>query len=632
MTAEAGGRGHIARRAGVVSVAVLASRILGLVREQVFAVSFGAGKELDAFITAFRIPNLLRDLFAEGALSAAFVTTFTLELERRGEGAAWRLASLVVNALAIVVGGLCLLGIWFAPAITRAIAPGFADVPGKLELTVHLTRIMFPFLLLVALAAVAMGVLNTRNRFGIPAAASAFFNLGSIVGGLACVAWLAPGYLGTVLASVRGTAPPLDPALTSRAITGMALGTLIGGLLQLLVQVPSLWRVGYRYRPLLSVRDPALRQVLRLMAPATIGAAAVQVNVFVNNNFASFLGNGPVSWLNVAFRLMQLPIGLFGVAIGTVTLPLVSRHAARGDTDAMRTSIRQALELVALLCVPAAAGLAWFGVPVIGLIYEHGRFTAADTAAAADALAGYAIGLAGSPGRLAPAFYALATCARPRVILIAINYALNLFVRMLGFGATGLALSTSAVALANFGILLLMLRRRLGALGGGLTMAVVRIGVATGLMLVAALAVDATVARWMVPGAAVARRALRVAVVVPVAVAALGGVWRSSPSRLRRRRPSAGEPAARGAPRARGGARATRRAEVAEATGPRRTRTSLSNGRPSAAHSRRITFAPFLDADLFQEVDHAGTRDGTTGHRPGGCRGAGAERRASGAP
>src|SRR5262245_25050025 len=198
---------------------------------------------------------------------------------------------------------------------------------------------------------------------------------------------------------------------------------------------------------------------------------------------------------------MQLPIGLFGVAIGTVTLPLVSRHAARGDTEAMRTSIRQALELVALLCVPAAAGLAWFGVPVIGLIYEHGRFTAVDTAAAANALAGYAIGLAGYAGIkvLAPAFYALndaRTPMRVSVLSIAINYALNwLFVRVLGFGATGLALSTSAVALANFGILLFVLRVRLGPLGGGLTMTAARIGVATVLMLMAALAVDATVAR-----------------------------------------------------------------------------------------------------------------------------------------
>ncbi len=551
MTAEAGGRGQIARRAGVVSAAVFASRILGLIREQVFAVSFGAGRDLDAFITAFRIPNLLRDLFAEGALSAAFVTTFTQELERNGERAAWHLASLVVNALAIVVGGLCLLGIWFAPAITGAIAPGFAEVPGKLELTIHLTRIMFPFLLLVALAAVAMGILNTRNRFGVPAAASAFFNLGSIAGGLGCVAWLAPGYLGGVLASLHGApATPADPRLTARAITGMALGTLLGGLLQLIVQLPSLWRVGFRYRPTLAFRDPALAQVLRLMGPATIGAAAVQMNVFVNNNFASYLGNGPVSWLNIAFRLMQLPIGLFGVAIGTVVLPLISRHAAHGDADAMRTSIRQALELVALLCLPAAAGLAWFGVPVVGLIYEHGRFTPADTAAAAQALAGYAVGLAGYAGIkvLAPAFYALndaRTPMRVSVLSIAVNFGLNwLLVRGLGFGALGLALSTSAVALANFGILLAVLRTRLGPLGGGLGATLARIALATALMLVASVAVDATLAGWApLHLAPVLRHGLRVAVVLPVAAAAFWAACRmlglAVPSLRRRSRPSA---------------------------------------------------------------------------------------------
>src|SRR5438093_418180 len=196
---EAGGRAQLARRAGVVSAAVLVSRVPGLVREQAFAVFFGAGRELDAFITAFRIPNLLRDLFAEGALSAAFVTTFTWRLEHEGEAAAWRLANLVVNALAIVVSAITLAGIWFAPALVTAIAPGFADIPGKVELTVALTRIMFPFLLLVALAAVAMGILTTRHIFGVPAAASAFFNLGSIVGGLGCAAWLAPGYLSGVL-------------------------------------------------------------------------------------------------------------------------------------------------------------------------------------------------------------------------------------------------------------------------------------------------------------------------------------------------------------------------------------------------------------------------------------------------
>jgi putative peptidoglycan lipid II flippase len=523
---EAGGRAQLARRAGVVSAAVLASRVLGLVREQAFAVFFGAGRELDAFITAFRIPNLLRDLFAEGALSAAFVATFTQRLERDGEHAAWRLANLVVNALAVVVAVLTLVGMWLAPALVEAIAPGFAAIPGKVALTVHLTRIMFPFLLLVALAAVAMGVLNTRNVFGIPAAASAFFNLGSVVGGLGCAAWLAPGYLGSVL----GGGPPPDPALAARAITGMAVGTLAGGLLQLAVQMPSLRGVGFRYRPLLDFADPGVRQVMRLMAPATIGAAAVQVNVFVNNNFASYLGNGPVSWLNVAFRFMQLPIGLFGVALGTVTLTVVSRHGARGDHRALAATVGQALELVALLCLPAAAGLAVVGIPVIGVIYEHGRFTPFDTAAAAQALGGYAVGLAGYAGIkvLAPAFYALGDARTPMlvsVLSIAVNYGLNaVFVRRLGFGHLGLALATSAVALGNFALLYVFLRRRIGRIGGWSVVG--RIAVATAVMAGVTWGIDVSLA-GVVPGRGAARYALRLAATIPAAVAVFWGACRA---------------------------------------------------------------------------------------------------------
>jgi putative peptidoglycan lipid II flippase len=523
---EVGSRAQLARRAGVVSAAVLASRVLGLVREQAFAVFFGAGRELDAFITAFRIPNLLRDLFAEGALSAAFVTTFTQRMEHEGERAAWRLANLVVNALAVVVASLTLIGIWFAPTLVEAIAPGFAAIPGKVALTVHLTRIMFPFLLLVALAAVAMGVLNTRNIFGVPAAASAFFNLGSIVGGLGCAAWLAPDYLRSVL----GSGPPPDAALAARAITGMAIGTLAGGFLQLAVQMPSLRRVGFRYRPLLNFTDPGVRQVMRLMAPATIGAAAVQVNVFVNNNFASYLGNGPVSWLNVAFRFMQLPIGLFGVALGTVTLTVVSRHGARGDNRALATTVGQALELVALFCLPAAVGLAIMGVPVIGVIYEHGRFTPLDTAAAAQALGGYAVGLAGYAGIkvLAPAFYALGDARTPMLVSllsIVVNYALNwTFVRRLGFGHLGLALATSAVALGNFGLLYVFLRRRIGRIGGW--SAVGRIGVASAVMAAVAWGVDASLA-GVLPGRGALHHALRLAVVIPAAVAVFWGACRA---------------------------------------------------------------------------------------------------------
>jgi putative peptidoglycan lipid II flippase len=504
-----------------VSAAVFSSRILGLVREQVFATLFGAGRELDAFVTAFRIPNLFRDLFAEGALSSAFVATFTQAETRQGQAAAWRLANLVVNALALIVGTVCVLGLVAAPLITTAIAPGFEAIPGKTALTVHLTRIMFPFLLLVALAAVAMGILNTRNRFGIPAAASTFFNLGSIVGGLGCAWWLAPEYFAAL-----GTTGfrEVDPALTERAITGMAVGTLFGGLCQLLVQLPSLRGVGYRYQPILSFSDPGLRQVLRLMGPATIGAAAVQVNVFVNSNFASYLGDGPVSWLNVAFRFMQLPIGLFGVAVGTVALPTLSRLVADGDNAALTRTLRQSLELIALLCVPAAVGLAVLGVPVIGLIYEHGRFTHADTLAAAQALTGYAVGLAGYAGIkvLAPAFYALGDARTPMVVSlvsIALNAVLNwTLVRVLHLGHVGLALSTSAVAIANCALLYGVLRGRIGPLGGGLAATLSKIGVAAAVMGAAAAGLDAMLAP-LLPSTPVLRYAAGLAVEIPTCAA-----------------------------------------------------------------------------------------------------------------
>jgi putative peptidoglycan lipid II flippase len=520
--ASGGERRGLARRVGVVSLAVFSSRILGLVREQVFATCFGAGRELDAFVTAFRIPNLFRDLFAEGALSAAFVATFTQEEARRGEGGAWRLANLVVNALGLIVGGVCLLGIIFAPAITTAIAPGFASIPGKTELTVQLTRVMFPFLFLVALAAVAMGILNTRGRFGIPAAASTFFNLGSVVGGLGFAWWLAPEYFGALRTAHAGGG--VDPVLTERAITGMAVGTLLGGLCQLLVQMPSLRAVGYRYRPLLSFRDPGVRQVLRLMGPATIGAAAVQVNVFINSNFASYLGDGPVSWLNVAFRFMQLPIGLFGVAVGTVALPALSRHVAAGDTSGLTRTLRQSLELIAALCVPAAVGLALYGVPVIGLIYEHGRFRHEDTLAAAHALTAYALGLAGYGGIkvLAPAFYALGDARTPMLVSllsILVNLTLNwTLVHLMGLGHVGLALSTSAVALGNCALLYVFLRRRIGPLGGGLAGTLGRILLAAAIMAAAGVAMDATLASRL-PASAAARYALSLAIQTPVCVA-----------------------------------------------------------------------------------------------------------------
>ena len=453
------GRASVARNAGVISLAVTASRVLGLVRDQVFAALFGAGLQYDAFLTAFRIPNLLRDLFAEGALSAAFVTTFTQVQQTKGSEEAFRLSNRVATALMLVLSVICVVGWIFAPSIVYWLAPGFYDVPGKAELTIHLTRIMIPFLLLIALAAKAMGILNARNKFAIPAIAPVFFNLGSVIGGL---------FLGFTVGPSLGLSP----------IEGMAFGTLIGGFLQFAVQWPSLRRAGFRYRPMLDFYDPGVRQIMRLMGPAIIGTAAVQINVFVNTNFASEIVdpatgavlNGPVSWLSYAFRFMQFPIGVFGVAIATAALPPLSRSTSNPDYVEFRQTLAHSLALVFLLCIPSAVGLVVLGRPIVALVFEHGKFTSFDTVQTANALAAYSLGLAGYAAVkvLSPAFYALNDARTPMLISvgsIVVNFVMNSL--LVGpFGHVGLAFSTSTVALVNFLLLAVFMRRRLGRLGG----------------------------------------------------------------------------------------------------------------------------------------------------------------------
>jgi putative peptidoglycan lipid II flippase len=452
-------RAAVARNAGIISLAVMASRVLGLVRDQVFAALFGAGLQYDAFLTAFRIPNLLRDLFAEGALSAAFVTTFTQTLQSKGKEAAILLWNRVATLIILFITAISILAWIYTPAIVDMLAPGFFLVSGKADLTIELTRIMIPFLLLIALAALAMGMLNAFNVFGVPAFASAFFNVGSIVGGL---------LLGYVLGPPIGLEP----------IVGMAYGTVIGGFLQFAVQWPSLLRRGISYRPVISLSDPGVRQIIRLMGPAIIGTAAVQINVFVNTNFASTIinpvtgavTNGPVSWLSYAFRFMQFPIGVFGVAIATAALPPLSRSTANPDYTEFRQTLSHSLVLIFLLCIPSAVGLVVLGEPIVALIFERGKFTSFDTVQTANALAAYSVGLAGYAAIkvLSPAFYALNDVRMPMLISlgsVAINYVMNSL--LVGpFGHVGLALSTSTVALVNFLLLALFMRRKLRRLGG----------------------------------------------------------------------------------------------------------------------------------------------------------------------
>jgi len=437
------------RAAGVVGLAVLCSRVLGLAREQIFAALFGGGRIMDAFTIAFRIPNLLRDLFAEGALSTAFVTTFSKTVATQGEGAAWRLANKVATLTAVVLSAITVLGIVFAPWLVSVLAPGFEGE--KAALTVTLTRVMYPFILLVSLAALAMGLLNARSVFGVPAMASSFFNLGSIIAGVLLGYWL-------------------DPHFGTRAILGLAIGTLIGGALQLMVQLPALRRVGYRYHPDLEWRDPGVRSILRLMGPSVIAASTTQVNVLVNSVFASQLGDGPTFWLTVAFRLMQLPLGVFGVALGTVALPLLARMAATGQHRAFRVELARGMRLAFLMTIPASIGLIVLAEPIISVLYQHGRFTAYETAESAGALRFYALGLCGYAALkvLVNAFYAIDRRKTPMIVSIvavALNLLLNwIFTLHLGWGHRGLAFSTACVATSNFLILYLLMRSHLGRL------------------------------------------------------------------------------------------------------------------------------------------------------------------------
>jgi len=502
---------RIVRSAGVVSISVLASRVSGLVREILMARLFGAGQAYDAFLLGFRIPNLTRDLFAEGALSSAFVPTFTQYLSTKSKPQAAVLANLVATAVILLVGSLCILGMIFSPGLVWLLAPGFQEAPGKFELAVTMTRIMFPFLLLVALAAQAMGILNACNQFAVPAMSSTFFNVGSIGFGLAL------GFWG-------------GPRLGFSPIVGMAYGVVLGGALQLLWQLPSLHSSGFHFRFLWDWSHPGLRQIAGMMGPAILGNAAVQINVMVSTNFASTIhdpvtgADGPVSWLSYAFRFMQLPLGLFGVAIASATLPAISRSASLGQIDDFRRTLSRSLGMVFLLTLPSSVGLIVLGRSMIGAIYEGGRFHAYDTQQTALALSCYALGLGGYSALkvLTPAFYALNDARTPMLVSLAsilINYGVALaMVRSGALGHAGLAIATSAVAVFGFLAQFWILRRRMGGIHGrALLLSVIQISLASTVMGVAVAATSGGIHAWM--GATRLARLADLAISIPVGAA-----------------------------------------------------------------------------------------------------------------
>jgi putative peptidoglycan lipid II flippase len=495
---------RLARSAGLIGVATLSSRVLGLVRDMVQSALFATGLENDAFVLATRIPSLLRDLFAEGAMSAAFVPTFTRTLTTDGQPAAWRLGSLVVNALLVVTGVLVILGIVFAKPLASAYAGDFSRFPGKLELTTTLTRLNMPFLLLIAVAAAFMGMLNALHRFFIPAVSPAMFNVVFI----ACAVGLYP------VCTALGIPP----------IMSLTSGMLLGGVAQVLAQWPALRREGYRHQWILDFRDPGLREMLILMGPGTLGVAAAQINVFVNTVLATSEAGAP-SALSYAFRFMYLPVGIFGVSIATAAIPTLARHAAVGALDEMRNTLSWGLRLMLALSVPATVGLMVLTGPIVELIYQRGRFGAGDAQIVGASLFYYSPGIIGyAIVKIAsPSFYSLRDARTPvivSVVTILTNIGLNLWLNSV-MGFRGLALGTAIAANVNAGLLLYLLSRRLDGLDTArVTRTLVKVALASAAMGLVAYFTEAGL-HHLLPAPRLVPRLLRVGGAIGAGVATL---------------------------------------------------------------------------------------------------------------
>lgn len=458
---DGGTERSVARGAGTSGAAILLSRVTGLVRDQVMAVFFGAGFATDAFNVAFRIPNLLRDLLAEGSMSRSLVRTFTDYDRNRGAEAAWELGRQLMMVLLLALAAVCAVGWVFAPEIVRLMAGGFEKVPetlggyDKLGLTNLLTRVMLPFLPAVVLAAVAMGMLNARERYGVSQLASAVLNVAMVAVGLALI--------------------PVVRAFGQPAILAMAIGVLVGGVLQFVYQLPPLHRMGFRLRWGWPRRHEGVRRVALLMIPATVSSAGWQINTVVNTLIASHLAQGSVSWLYYALRLQQLPVGVLGVSFGMVAMTKQAHAMAAADVERFKETLESTLRLMIVATLPAMVWLIALSQPIVALLFEHGRFGPGDTVQTAGALTMYALGVPAAAGVnvMVGAFYALDApwlAVRASVVAVLVNVTLNLLfvgpLAFLGLGHRALALSTSIAAAVNLLLLLFGIRRRVGRFGG----------------------------------------------------------------------------------------------------------------------------------------------------------------------
>jgi len=436
----------VAKAAGIVGIATLASRLMGYVRDMAMSWGFGTSVAADAFYVAYRIPNLLRELLAEGSMSAAFIPVFTETLTKESRESARQLADAVFAWLLVVLAVLTGLGVLFAPFVVKGIAWGFRTEPDKYLMTVTLTRLMFPYLFFIGLAALAMGMLNSLRAFLTPALSPVMLNIMTI-SSVVLSMWLLPN-----------------------PIYGVAAGVVLGGMCQFLIQLPGLKKQGMMIRPRFEPGHPGVGRIARLAGPVFLSSSVTQLNIFISTILASFLGTGSITYLFYGMRFIHFPLGIFGIAIATAVLPTMSAQAARKEMADFRETLSLGLRLVFFIMFPAMAGLATLRVPIVNLLLEHGQFDRLSTAGVAAALLCYSAGLWAFAGVriVAQAFYSLQdtkTPVRIAVAALAMNIALSMAL-MGPLGHGGLALATSLAAMLNLGLLTAALRKKIGRMDG----------------------------------------------------------------------------------------------------------------------------------------------------------------------
>jgi len=440
----------VTRAAGVVGIFTFLSRILGLVRDILIANFFGSGMSADAFFVAFRIPNLLRRLFAEGSFSVSFIPVFTEYLQNKSKKEAFLLARVVLTFLVFTVTVITILGIIFSPLIVRVIAPGFGGMGEKYALTVLLTRIMFPYIFLVSMLALFMGILNSLKHFAAPAIAPIFLNLSMI----------------TALLFIT-------PYMRAPTI-GLALGVIVGGVIQMALQIPFLMSKGLSFAPKWNLGHPALKKIGILMLPTIFGSAIYQINQLVGTLLASLLREGSISYLYYADRLVQFPLGVFAIAISTAVLPSLSREAANGDIIRLKQTLSHALRLTMFITIPAMVGLIVLRQPIIRLLFERGAFDSFTTIMTAQALLYYSLGLWAFAGLrvFVSAFYSLQDTKTPvKVAVVAMIINIVFSLALMGpLKHGGLALALSLASALQLFMLIFLLRKRLGGIEGRVVM------------------------------------------------------------------------------------------------------------------------------------------------------------------